>query len=105
MCQESLNSPCQKIKATASLVGCLIAALPGVQLPGQKILVHPLHTKLALLAAHISGKQLDSTSYRKGLCKFSAMHGGEVPDPSMTLHLEVGNNFVLEGRWIPIIPL
>ena len=30
MCQEALNSPCQKIKATASLVGCLIAALPGV---------------------------------------------------------------------------
>ena len=35
-----------------------------LQLPGQKILVHPLHKKLALLAAHISGKQLDSTSYR-----------------------------------------
>ena len=73
-----------------------------LQLPGQKILVHPLYKKLA---SHISDKQLDSTSYRKGLCKFSAMHGGEVPDPSMTLHLEVGNNFVLEGRLIPIIPL
>ena len=31
MCQEALNSPCQQIKATASLVGCLIAALPGVK--------------------------------------------------------------------------
>ena len=31
MCQEALNSPCQKIKATVSLVGCLIAALPGVK--------------------------------------------------------------------------
>ena len=31
LCQASLDSSCQKIKDLASLIGCLIAVLPGVK--------------------------------------------------------------------------
>ena len=76
-----------------------------LQLPGQVNLVHPLQKKLALLAIHISGKQLDNINYQKTLSKLSVSHGGEVPGHNMIPQLEDGDNFVLEGRLIPIVPL
>ena len=76
-----------------------------LQLPGQVNLVHPLHKKLALLAIHISARQLDNTIYQQQLSISSATPGGEVPDHNMTLPSGGGENFVLEGKLIPLVLL
>ena len=67
-----------------------------LQLPGQVNLVHPLHKKLALLAIHISGRQLVNTIYQQQLSISSATPRGSS---------EGGENFVLEGKLIPLVLL
>ena len=75
-----------------------------LQLPGQKNLMHPLYKQLAHLAIHISGRRLDNTLYQRRLSMSSAIPGGVVPDLNMILQSEGGEDFVLEGKLIPLVP-
>ena len=76
-----------------------------LQLQGQKNLVHPLYNQLALLSIHISGRRLDNTLYQLGLSMSSVIPQGVVPDLNMILQSEGGEDFVLEGKLIPLVPL
>ena len=65
----------------------------------------PLYKQLSLLAIHISGRRLDNTLYQHRLSMSSAIPGGVVPDPNMILQSEGGEDFVLQGKLIPLVPL
>ena len=76
-----------------------------LQLPGQRNLVPHLHKQLAVLEIHISGRRLDNTLYQRRLSMSSAIPGGMVLDLNMILQSEGGEDFVLEGKLIPLVPL
>ena len=66
---------------------------------------HPLHRRLQLIAARISGDQSKQRVFREGLMKLSAHRGETLLRSNMMSTLRSGSDFVIENRLIHCVPL
>ena len=74
-------------------------------LPHQPRVVHPLHKKLSLLAVLLSGIPSRVSVYHSQLQPSSRNHGELALGCSTTPFSEDGRDFVLNGKYIPCLPL
>ena len=71
----------------------------------QPRVVHPLHTKLSLLAVLLSGIPSRVSVYHSQLQPSSRNHGVLALGCNMTPFSEDGRDFVLKGKYIPCLPI
>ena len=76
-----------------------------LQIKGKMNMVHPLHSKLALLVMVISGQPSKVQAYQQLLPTSCVMPGEKEQSDSMTVHCDDGESFVLHGKSIPLLPI
>ena len=74
-------------------------------LPAQPQEIHPLHTKLELLACHLSGTSCLTKEFQKKLQNLSPNPGGQGHRSNIELTLKDGKCSVLQGKLIPFVVL
>ena len=74
-------------------------------LPAQPQEIHPLHTKLELLACHLSGTSCLTKEFQKKLQNLSSNPGGQGHRSNIELTLKDGKCSVLQGKLIPFVVL
>ena len=74
-------------------------------LPAQPQEIHPLYTKLELLACHLSGTSCLTKEFQKKLQNLSSNPGGQGHRSNMELTLKDGKCSVLQGKLIPFVVL
>ena len=74
-------------------------------LPAQPQEIHPLHTKLELLACHLSGTSCLTKEFQKKLQNLSSNPGGQGHRSNIQLTLKDGKCSVLQGKLIPFVVL
>ena len=74
-------------------------------LPAQPQEIHPLHTKLELLACHLSGTSCLTEEFQKKLQNLSSNPGGQGHRSNIELTLKDGKCSVLQGKLIPFVVL
>ena len=74
-------------------------------LPTHPTQVHPLHPRLRMVIAHVSGKKGKIISFRQKLMQYCWQHGDPVPKQDTKTYCTNGNHFVSNGITIPYIQL
>ena len=74
-------------------------------LPAQPQEIHPLHTKLELLACPLSGTSCLTKEFQKKLQNLSSNPGGQGHRSNIELTLKDGKCSVLQGKLIPFVVL
>ena len=76
-----------------------------LQLNGRLDMVHPLHSKLALLVTIISGQPSKVQAYQQRIQPSFVMPGEREPNSNTTAHCVDGESFVVDGKSIPLLLL
>ena len=76
-----------------------------LQLNGRLGMVHPLHSKLALLVTIISGQPSKVQAYQQWLQPSFVMPGERESNSNTTAHCVDGDSFVVHGKSIPLLLL
>ena len=76
-----------------------------LEIKGNNLLLHPLHTRLSLLVTLLSGRRSLAEDYRKNLPNSSPMPGEMAPKNSIIPLHEDGKHIVAKDKMIPLLPL